>query len=259
MRGWLVVAGFVAVVTATATAAAAPDERAAAREHYSKGTKAFDLGRYDEAIHEYVIVYELMNDPALLYNLAQAHRLAGHAREALRFFRVYLSKVPDAENRDSVESKIAELQRTVEQEQKAHHQLPPDTAIKPTATGTTIVAKAPAAIDLRPARKLEIAGAATAAAGLVMLGVAAAMTGLSYRTADEIHNTPYDPAVIDPKVDTFHRYQALEGVFFGLGGAALAAGVVTYAIGRHRAHTARVSFVPVGGHAGGGIAAQGAF
>lgn len=266
MRRWTVLAILVLAIT-SATAAAAPEDRAAAREHYDKGTKAFDLGRYDEAIHEYVVAYELVNDPALLYNLAQAHRLAGHARDALRFFRVYLSKVPNAENREDVEAKIVELQKTVDQEQKAQHELPPDGSLKPQpttaepATTTTPAATVEAAppIDRRPARRLELAGAVTAGAGIVLLGVGAAMTGLSYQTASDIHDTPYDQGVIDGKIDTFHTYQALEGVFFAVGGAALAAGVVTWAIGRHRAHSPRVALVPTGLRAGGGLAACGAF
>ncbi|HEY2745109.1 MAG TPA: hypothetical protein VGL86_10820 [Polyangia bacterium] len=257
----------VAVLSIAVAASAGPEDRAAAREHYAKGTKAFDLGRYDEAIAEYVAAYELIDDPALLYNLAQAHRLAGHPRDALRFFRVYLSKVPNADNRADVESKIAELQKTVELEQKSQHELPPDSALKPATTTpppvaapAVLTAPAPtAAIDRRPARKLEIAGLATAGGGLALLGVAAAMTALSYQSAHDIANTPYDKGVIDGKVSTFHTYQDLEGVFFAAGGAALAAGVVTYAIGRHRAHSARIALVPLGVRAGGGLSACGAW
>src|SRR5262249_20752976 len=85
------------------------DDRSEAREHYLKGTKAFDLGAYEEAIAEYTAAYRLKNDPALLYNLAQAARLAGHAAEALRFYRVFLTKVPTTPNRDECERKISEL------------------------------------------------------------------------------------------------------------------------------------------------------
>src|SRR5262245_48238214 len=87
------------------------DDRREAMEHATKGRRAFDLGAYDEAISEFATAYRLKDDPALLYNLAQAHRLAGHTSDALRFYRVYLTRFPDAPNRSDVEAKIASLQR----------------------------------------------------------------------------------------------------------------------------------------------------
>jgi hypothetical protein len=39
--------------------------------------------------------------------------------------------------------------------------------------------------------------------------------------------------------------QVLEGVFFGIGGAAVVAGVVVFALGHHEAKAARVAFTPV--------------
>ena len=243
--------------------AGTPDARAAARDHYLKGTKAFDLGRYEVAIREYVAAYELIDDAALLYNLAQAHRLAGHPRDALRFFRVYLAKTPNAENREDVEAKVAELQKTVDQEQKAQHELPPDAALKPApvvsaptpATAPTTAAATD--FDRRPSRTLKITGLATGGAGLALLAVAAGMTALSYQTAHDIANTPYDKSVIDGKVDRLHTYEALEAVFFAAGGAAVTAGVVLYFIGRHREHSSRLALLPVAVRAGGGLSASG--
>ena len=56
------------------------DNKAAAKEHSSRGTSYYDLGRYDEAIKEFEAAYQLKNDPAFLFNLAQSYRLAGNAR-----------------------------------------------------------------------------------------------------------------------------------------------------------------------------------
>src|SRR5262245_12068524 len=93
------------------------DDRALAREHYQRGTKAFDLGFYEQAIREYTAAYQAVDDPAILYNLGQANRLAGHHQDAARFYRIYLTKVPRAGNREDVEHKIAELDKTVEQQE----------------------------------------------------------------------------------------------------------------------------------------------
>jgi tetratricopeptide (TPR) repeat protein len=88
------------------------------------GTRTFDLGAYDEAIAWYDGAYRIWDDPALLYNLGQANRLAGHAAEALRIYKVYLHKKPDAPNRAEVELKIAELQKLVDQQTRTRSLLP---------------------------------------------------------------------------------------------------------------------------------------
>ena len=41
-------------------------DRDSARDHYVKGTRAYELGLYDEAIAEYMAAYKLKDDPALL-------------------------------------------------------------------------------------------------------------------------------------------------------------------------------------------------
>src|SRR4051812_33273391 len=67
-----------------------PGDTNAARTHYERGTRFYDLGKYDDAVHEFEAAYEAKGDPAFLYNLAQSHRLAGHVDEALRYYRTYL-------------------------------------------------------------------------------------------------------------------------------------------------------------------------
>jgi hypothetical protein len=96
-----------------ACAPAWADETAArAREHYQRGTTAYEVGQYDEAIHEFAEAYKLKNDPSILFNVAQSHRLAGHRTEALRAYRMFLVKLPGSPNRREVEALIANLEQT---------------------------------------------------------------------------------------------------------------------------------------------------
>jgi tetratricopeptide (TPR) repeat protein len=110
--------------------AGAEDQRSAAREHFMKGTKYFDLGRFDEAIKEYEAAYELKDEPVLLYNIAQAHRLANHTKEAVHFYKAYLRRVPKAPNREEVETKVAELEKLIDQQARTQT-LPPDNPMMP--------------------------------------------------------------------------------------------------------------------------------
>jgi hypothetical protein len=120
----------VACLIVAVGGAARADDRTSAKEHFQKGTKYFDLGHFDEAIKEYEAAYEVKDEPVLLYNIAQAHRLAGHTREAVYFYKSYLRRVPKATNRDEVETKIAELSKLLEQQQKTQT-LPPDQPLSP--------------------------------------------------------------------------------------------------------------------------------
>jgi tetratricopeptide (TPR) repeat protein len=96
---------------APARAQTAPpaDSASRAREHAAQGRRLYDLRRYDEAIPQFEQAYRLDNDPAHLYNIAQAHRLANHVPEAIAGYRAYLDRLPDAPNRRDVEGRIAEL------------------------------------------------------------------------------------------------------------------------------------------------------
>jgi hypothetical protein len=92
-------------------ATGATEDPSAARAHFKTGSTYYDLGKYDDAIREFEAAYEAKSDPAFLFNLAQAHRLADHPAEALHFYRTYLRYVPDPPNRADIEIKIKALEK----------------------------------------------------------------------------------------------------------------------------------------------------
>src|SRR4051794_19974635 len=86
---------------------AGADASQEARTRFEKGTTLYDLGQYLDAAHEYEEAYKLRNSPPLLFNIGQAYRLAGEHAKALRAYRSYLRRVPDASNRAEVTGYIA--------------------------------------------------------------------------------------------------------------------------------------------------------
>jgi tetratricopeptide (TPR) repeat protein len=118
-----------------ARAEAAGGDATAAREHYERGTKFYDIGKYEEAIREFEAAYEAKSDPAFIYNLAQSHRLAGHSTEALQLYRNYLRYVPKAPNRADIEERIRGLEKTIAERPGQGATPPPATPPTPT-TGT---------------------------------------------------------------------------------------------------------------------------
>jgi len=249
-----------AVLLTLSAGVARGDDEASAREHYVKGTRAYELGLYDEAIAEYMAAYKTKDDPALLFNLGQAHRLAGHAAEALRFYKTYLSKVPDAENRADVEGKIRELKELVEKQKQQPQTEPfaPSGAVnalpaaEPAPPGPAPVASG-AATDVGasgktasaaavqsaasegspPGRGMKVAGIAMAAGGLVLVGTGIAFGVLAKQAGDQLTQLDQQHGVFDPsKQSAGQRDQLIEGVCIGVGAAAIATGTILYLLGR---------------------------
>ena len=104
----------LALVAASAASAGdagkAPERNAAsgqqpiegARALNRKGLEALGQGRLDEAIALFEQARKAVNAPSLMYNLAEAHRRAGHVAEALELYHAYLAAVPDPAKRADV-------------------------------------------------------------------------------------------------------------------------------------------------------------
>jgi tetratricopeptide (TPR) repeat protein len=89
------------------------------KSHYQRASRDYDLGKFDEAIDEYQVIYEIDGDPVMLYNLAQAYRLAEQPEKAIQFYRRYLLRAPEARNREAVEQKIEALAKVLADHGKA--------------------------------------------------------------------------------------------------------------------------------------------
>src|SRR5258706_15309100 len=82
--------GMLAALILAWVGSARADNVAEAKEHFKKATSAYALGRFPDAALEYERAYELLPDPALLYNAAQANRIAGSKQRALLLYQNYL-------------------------------------------------------------------------------------------------------------------------------------------------------------------------
>jgi tetratricopeptide (TPR) repeat protein len=110
----LVLAAGVALVLLVSLVIARPahaDDPAtkAARKHFTKGEKLFQLGKFDDALVEYEAAYDQKPLPGFLYNIGQCHRNLGNYKQAVFSYRSYLRQVPDAANREAVLALIDEL------------------------------------------------------------------------------------------------------------------------------------------------------
>jgi tetratricopeptide (TPR) repeat protein len=267
----------VMALLALSAGAAVGNDLDSAREHYVKGTRAYDLGLYDEAIAEYKAAYKIKDDPAFLFNLGQAYRLANHPAEALHFYKTYLGKVPEAPNRAEVEAKIAEMSRLVEEQKEPavqpvpgeHTEAPaaatPLVQASPEGSPPSVVARTPPASVVtavpasaetpRPGRGLRIGGIASAAGGLALVGLGVVFGVLAKQAGDDLSQLDQQNGVFDPsKESAGRRDQVLAGVFIGAGAAAVVTGAVLYDLGvrrRQESHTVLVVSPSVAAHSAG--------
>jgi tetratricopeptide (TPR) repeat protein len=114
-----------AAVPANARAESEAEKKQQAKDHYELATRFYDVGKYGEAIAEYEQAYLLIEDAALLFNIGQAYRLWDRPEDAMRAYKNFLRRRPDASNRADVEKKIADLEKVVEERRRGLAGQPP--------------------------------------------------------------------------------------------------------------------------------------
>lgn len=88
-------------------------DSAEARQHYEKATAHFAVGEFGEAAAEYQAAFKEKPDPALLYDAAQAYRLANNPEKALILYRNYMQLYPNEPNISEVRAQIEKLKDAV--------------------------------------------------------------------------------------------------------------------------------------------------
>jgi tetratricopeptide (TPR) repeat protein len=122
-RRWgLVLLVFFAMAGVPRLAIAADD----GADYQQKATTAFALGKYAVAAENFEKAYEASPDPSLLYNAAQAYRLAGNKERALTLYENYLRVYGGGEKRADIEARIAELKKAVENDKMVTTRPPND-------------------------------------------------------------------------------------------------------------------------------------
>jgi tetratricopeptide (TPR) repeat protein len=240
MRAALALAA-IALLVGVARPARAED-KAAARAAYAEGTKYYDLNNFEAALKAFEKAYWNYEEPAFLFNIAQCYRQLDRKQDAVKFYRSYLRKVPEAPNRADVEKLIASLDEAIANEKRAAARAePPANPTAPaappapaqTAPANNVVVAAKPAPAPRGSRALRAAGIGVGVAGVAAIGLGAAFALLA-KDANHQYLQPAD-GVYSPSADANRgTYQTAEVVTFTVGGAAIIAGTTMYLVGRRR-------------------------
>jgi tetratricopeptide (TPR) repeat protein len=231
MRSFLLLATFGLAIALAAPAAAQVKDAARARELYEEGARLYNLGQYESALRSFEQAYAISGAKPLLFNIAQAHRLAGpsHCERALSAYETYLREDPQASNSVEVQQRIDEM-RTCADRERANQ---PASAPPPHAPANGDASK----IENGPS-VAEHAAPTSSVAPIVVTGVGAALTvtgGILYWQA----RVKFDQArSICPCPDgQFSGWQAASYASYALlatGGAALLGGAIWWTLDRQK-------------------------
>lgn len=95
-----------------------------ARAAYDAGSSEYDLGHYKDALALFEKAFRLRHVPALLFNIAQCHRMLGELREAATVYRSFIAKETDAKRVGQAREILAQVEDAVARQSQAQYAPP---------------------------------------------------------------------------------------------------------------------------------------
>jgi hypothetical protein len=157
----------LALCLVATAASASPQEDA--RSHFKQGKAYQEAGVYLRAAEEFEAAYALDPRPEMLFNIAQAYRLAGNKPNAVDYFKRYLAAQPNGKAADEARVLVAELQREIDEAKQK--ETPPPPPSPPPSPPPPPVEVHREVVLVRTSPTMRYAGIALAGAGAIALGV----------------------------------------------------------------------------------------
>lgn len=229
-----------------------------ARHHYEIASSYLEHKLYEQAAREFRAAYLANPDAMLLYNIAQAYRLAKQPNEALQYYRMYLASAPDATDRAEVQRQMSDMEKLAAEQRNAPPA--PTPASLPREDSLTEAPQPEPKAAPSGGKTKIIAGAVVLVAGLGLIGGGIGCGVLAHSAAQDLSNDnkagrPFDPA----KESAGQTDQTIAGALYGVGAAAAVTGIIVLAIGANENSRAkRMAFQPAIGPkmAGGSLAVR---
>ena len=135
-------------------------DEATAKARYDAGERAYNLGDFAKAIALFKEAYEQLPEPAFLFNVAQAYRQSGDCKQALFFYKRFLSlKENDTQKpikptlKEEVTGRVAELEECVRRDIASK----PPTQLDDGQNGAVHATTSPKPASAEPAKPAPVA------------------------------------------------------------------------------------------------------
>ena len=87
-----------------------------AKALFAEGNEHYNLGEFAQALERYKLAYRVKPLAAFQFNIAQCHRKLGQYQDAIAMYQAYLVGTPNAANKATIESLIAESKKALADE-----------------------------------------------------------------------------------------------------------------------------------------------
>ena len=204
-----------------------------ARRHFESGAAYLQHADYENALREFTAAYKLSKRPELLLNIATVNERMGEPQAAIDALKEYLSVAPDTADRATVESRIANLRKSVRARAAASASAAAEAA--PASSGSA-APKPPPAPNRTAAYVVGGVGLA-AAAGAVVTAIVA-----KSKFSDADKNCK--PHCTDAEVASIKRWAVTNTVLTGVAIVGVGVGAVLYFTAKPPESAESASLVP---------------
>ena len=233
-----------------------------AKEVYTAAEAAMKESRFDDAIRDYGVAYDLSKDPALFYKLGRANERAGRCEIALLYYERYLREgKPGEPFATTTRARIAACTASAPVEPAAPPpapapaaappvEPPPTAPVEPRSGGAAAAPDAAGAVGVAargtgtPNNRHKVAWVLSGG-GIALATLGGVLAYASRSSENDIRDLYLgfagQPATFTSEtqrryhdlIDQGHRYQYLSWAAFGLAGAAGVGAAILFALGRH--------------------------
>jgi hypothetical protein len=232
------------------------DTTARARQEFVEGQHHYDVGDYAQAIELWKRAYLDYADPILLFNIGQAQRLAGDCKSALVTYERYDNVSPSVANRTELDEAKAKCRAALAAATSPPPSKPDARPAPPPDAGSGMQsgldAQPPpaaevAAVTMPPPpppnhSNLRPAGLVVGLAGVVLVGTSILAGQLAAGDASTVTAATQWSASLQSTQSAGKLDSVVAIATAAAGGAAIAAGIAMYVLGRE--HHVQVAVTP---------------
>jgi len=197
-----------------------------ARKWFETAQRTQSEGEEHVAVKAYQCSFSMVRHAFTAYNMAKLASKIGDVEIALQAFKDYLELAPEAEDRKDVEAEITRLQARIDELNKPKPE--PIVAPVPVAPQVDLVAEQ-AQSDREAAERRKTWGWISAGSGVAVVGAGVVLNWLAREKRSDCFGLQVsDPAGSDAACDAMAPYAYSSYAAFGLGGAAIGAGLLMW-------------------------------
>jgi tetratricopeptide (TPR) repeat protein len=202
---------------------------AEARVAFQRGQDDYQSGRYSAALTQFASAYQLLHEPAFLYNIAQCYRRLGRLDDAERFYHDFLNAVPDgARGRDEAAKALEEIAAERAKSAELHAQMAAAEQARATAEAAELarIRATASSKDRVYAHRRKWAGVGLFSLGLASLVGGTASALIAHGARSDLTSAANQGAVYDPAItDKARHADSATIALFAAGGALTVLGV----------------------------------